>query len=152
VNQTIRRIFILFIVVSFPLLLTGCGGGGYAVTGKVTFPDDSPLDCGTVVFESEKQTFYGGVGTDGTYTMMGGTGNKKIPSGTYKVYLMGTVRAGNADAPPIPLDADGNQIGPPPKEVPDIQLVAAKYTRRDTSGLECEVKGSRTFDIPVEKP
>jgi hypothetical protein len=139
-------------MMSLPLLLTGCGGDGFTVTGKVTFPDDSPLDYGSVVFESGSHAFYGGVNPDGSYTMMGGTGNKKIPSGTYKVYLMGTVRSGNPNAAPIPTDADGNQIGPPPKEVPDIQLVAKKYLQRETSDLQCEVSKNTKFDIPVEKP
>jgi hypothetical protein len=147
-----QRFFILF-ALSLSLVLTGCGGGGYAVTGKVTFPDGSPLDTGTVVFESGTQTFYGGISSDGNYAMMGsGTGNRKIPAGTYDVYLMRTVRSGNPTPEAVPMDADGNQIGPPPREVPDIQLVAAKYTRKTTSGLQCVVNGKTEFNITVESP
>ena len=137
---------------SLSLLLTGCGGGGYTVTGKVTFPDGSPLERGRVVFDSGSQMFYGDIDSDGNYTMSGGTGAKKIPAGTYAVYLMGTVLPGDPTPAVIPTDADGNQMGPSPPEVPDIPLVAAKYTRRDTSGLQCVVSGKTEFNISVEKP
>jgi len=147
----IRQMSILFMI-ALPLVFSGCGGGGNLVTGTVTFPDGSPLDCGTVVFESATQTFYGGINSEGAYTMLGGTGNKGIPSGTYQVYLMGTVRSGNPTPAVIPTDSDGNQIGPPPKELPDIQLVAAKFNQKGTSGLQCVVQGKTEFDIPVEKP
>ena len=146
-----QRIFVLFLL-SLLLAFTGCGGGVSLVTGKVTFPDGSLLDTGTVVFDSGAKVFYGSVDTQGNYTMMGTEGGKKIPDGTYQVYLMGTARSANPDAAPIPLDADGNQIGPSRPELPDIQLVARKFLQKATSGLECVVKGRTTFDIPVEKP
>ena len=147
----IRRVFILALF-AFLLALTGCGGGGFAVTGKVTFPDGSPLDTGTVVFDSGSTVFYGGVDKQGNYTMMGTEGSKGIPAGSYQIYLMGTVRSPYADAEPIPTDADGNQIGPPRPELPDIQLVANKFLQKGTSGLQCDVKGKTEFNIPVEKP
>ena len=146
-----KRMFILF-TLSFSLMFAGCGGGGHAVTGKITFPDGTPLERGRVVFDSGSQTFYGEVAPDGTYTMLGGAGEKRIPPGTYNVYLMGTVLPGDPNPEAVPTDADGNQIGPPRRELPDIPLVAAKYNRTDTSGLQCVVSGKTVFDITVERP
>ena len=139
-------------MLSFSLVLTGCSGGGNIITGKVTFPDGSPLERGRVVFDSGTQTFYGNIDSQGNYSMSGGDGSKGIPEGTYNVYLMGAVRPGNPTPEDIPTDADGNQIGPTPQELPDIPLVAAKFTQRATSGLQCVVSGKTTFNIPVEKP
>ena len=145
----IRHIFVLSMF-SVSLLLTGCGGGNM-VSGTVTFPDGSPLERGRVVFDSGAHTFYGEVNPDGTYEMQGGTGGRTIPAGTYGVYLMNTVlTAETVDNRSI--DDDGNPIGPEPRSAPDIHLVAAEFTRKTTSGLECVVNGRTVFNITVEKP
>jgi len=148
----VRQILALSLF-AIPLLLAGCGGGN-VVTGKVTFPDGTPLERGRVVFDSGMHMFYGEISPDGTFTMEGAAGGRTIPSGTYGVFLMGTVRPGDAEAVDNrPTDEDGNPIGPEPRGgAPDIPLVAPRFTRKATSGLECVVNGRTEFNITVEKP
>jgi len=134
------------------LFLTGCGGGS-VVSGTVTFPDGTPLERGRVVFDSGTHMFYGEINPDGTFTMEGAAGGRTIPAGTYGVFLMGAIRPGDPD--PVdnrPIDEDGNPIGPEPRGAPDIPLVAPRFTRKATSGLQSVVSGRTEFNFTVEKP
>jgi len=128
------------------LILTlsmGCGKN-CAVSGRVTFPDGTPLTVGTVVFETE--TFYatGPIDSNGNYKMGSSKFGDGVPRGTYKVSFT------NLMTPTYDYSA-----GPdlPPKEIlPDKPPVAPKFFAANTSGLTCEVKGRMKYDISVEKP
>jgi len=121
----------------------GCGNH-CAVSGKVSFPDGTPLSVGEVAFETGTFFATGAIKSDGTYTM--GTPSKPgggIPRGTYRVSLQGVIK-------PTVEFVPGSHVPKitPPKEFPIDQ----KFTSTSTSGLTCEVKGRTKYDITVEPP
>jgi len=70
------------------LAVTGCGGGGVAVTGTVT-RGGQPLPAGTIAFEPESRSGTTGPGAstaiqDGKFAL---EGNKKLPPGHYLVRI-----------------------------------------------------------------
>lgn len=146
--------FLALLVVS----AVGCGGGGqktHKVSGKVTYADGSPLTEGTVIFQGQKSQATGVIGSDGKYSLTSYKPGDGAPEGSYKVYL-----GGNIFAPPPPPPATGDLGSAAANQYLDglpgggegKSLVNPKFSSADTSGLTCEVKGSMTFDITVEKP
>ena len=129
---------------AFTLLLlfaTGCGNN-VAVTGKVTFPDGTPLHWGQIVFETPTFEARGAIQEDGTYALVSGEA-RGIPPGNYRVYFDGfeDELVFNPDDP-----------GAPPRRIPAVIPVAAKYRNPGSSELTCEIQGRRTFDVTVERP
>lgn len=129
-----------FLSVAAALLvgLAGCGGGKYPVRGTVTLDDGSPLTKGLVVFErtdgGPAVTARGNVGADGRYELSTDQPGDGVPPGKYKVLVN-------------PLDSS---------DVPDEQKKLPfdiRYTKFQTSGLECEVKaGGTDFPIKLDRP
>ena len=122
-------------------LSIGCGSN-YSVTGKVTFPDGSPLTEGEVIFESPTLMARGAIKTDGTYVMETGE-LKGMPKGTYQVAL-----GGFALDKIVPSGVDGV----PPTIVPLEIPVDRKFLSATGSGLTCEVKGRTRYNFTVEAP
>ena len=128
-----RRTFVILL-----LAATGCGPNQFSVTGKVTFPDGSPLEEGIVICET----------TDGDKTIMARGTLKK--DGTFK---LGTTEPGNG-APagkyrvlvvPRALSEYERNVRPP--------FIDSKYERFESSGLSLEVvNGPRELLITVTKP
>jgi hypothetical protein len=128
-----RRLVLLILLIA----LCGCGDR-VRVRGHVKFADGSPLTVGEVRFVSEKMVFSGTLKTDGSYELgSGGSANGIVP-GKYEVSI---------EHSGVPGETKPGKLYP---EI--IPLIAAKYTDYGTSGISCEVKGSTTFDITVEKP
>jgi hypothetical protein len=119
----------------FSLICTlGCGGEGYNVGGKVTFPDGSPVPHGQVTFISDNFSAGGSIIAEGSYSI-----SIRVPAGTYKV----GVRASGE-----PVAAPGADVA----NMKIVPLVDPKYGNPETSGLVVEVKGPTTFNIGVERP
>ena len=137
-------------VIVSTLLFVGCNKGNH-VSGKVTFPDGSPLTVGNVCFENDKNTLFGPVNSNGEYVLNGPSPGVGIPDGKYGVYISGAVLPGDSADGPVELDSDGNPLKRTVAK-PDTQLVHNKFARKSTSGIECDVKGKTTLDITVEKP
>ena len=131
-------VIIMFLIA----LAMGCGGFNCTVTGKVTFPDGSPLTEGEVIFESPTLMARGTIKKDGSYAMESGE-LKGVPKGTYQVALGGfqfeqiTFSGVEGAAPKIT-----------PLEIP----VDRKFLSTAKSGLACEVNGRTKYDITVEAP
>ena len=121
-------------------LFVGCGPN-VTVTGKVTFPDGSPLTEGQVVFESPTLISKGNIKADGTYVLETGE-DKGIPKGTYKVCI------GGLGIPKVTSGGGPGQISMDVSPVP----IDSKFLSAETSGLTCEVKGRTKYDIPVLPP
>jgi len=137
----------LYIIVGLLLLtiVQGCSKN-CTVTGKVTFPDGTPLDRGTVLFENDTMSARGPIKKDGTFTMISGD-NKGVPKGTYKVSI------GKLTEPTITTTPSADGKGPSKVKVtPNISPIDAKYSSSAKSGLTCEVKGRTKYDITVEPP
>ena len=134
--------FQVFVVIFLLLLAVGCGGSNCAVTGKVSFPDGTPLTEGEVIFESATSMSKGAIQKDGTYTMSSGE-KKGVSKGTYQVSL-----SGFAFEKMIPSEIEGR----PPTFIPQEIPVDRKFLSPATSSLTCEVKGRTKYDIKVEAP
>jgi hypothetical protein len=119
--------------------LTGCGSGRSAVTGRVTYPDGSPLTEGNVIGQMGEGvgsvTVQGRVKPDGSFSW--GTdreGDGAVP-GKYRVAV---IPRGLGDAE----RAQGKQ-----------PAVDPKFSNLQTSGIELEVKeGRNKLDITVTRP
>jgi len=126
-------------------LSMGCGSN-FTVSGKVTFPDGTPLDAGEVLFESPAMIARGEIKKDGTYVM--NTGELKgMPKGTYKVSI-GGFKPTYESLPPPP----GGGPPPRPRVIPPVIPIDKKFLDSAKSGLTCEVNGRTKYDITVEPP
>lgn len=137
----------------YVLLAAGCNGN-VKVTGKVTFPDGTPLTTGQVVFENEKLSAMGKLSDDGTYTL--GTDKEKngIPQGEYRVAITGAVTYASTPQPLPSANPSGayNPGATSPPLPSSISLIHRKFRSTETSGLSCSVTKNTTFDFTVEKP
>ena len=110
---------------------SGCGNGNKKLTGKITFPDGSPVPQGFVFFDSNTANFQarGEIMQDGTYTVGSVTTNDGLPPGEYAVYVVSEKRG------------DGGRV----------PLVDQKYAAGTTSGIVCKVPAPKNqFDFTVE--
>lgn len=113
------------------LMITGCGGQTN-VTGTVKYSDGTPLDRGTVNFDSDSFASFGTIQSDGSVVV--GEWDGGVPDGTYTV----TVEAmtdGN-----MQTDDDGNVSGEEP-----VTLVKNNKT---TVTID---SSNKTFELTVEK-
>ena len=132
-----------FIAVLILTLALGCGGD-VSVSGRVTFPDGTPLTVGAVVFETSDFYATGPIDSNGYYTMATNSG-PGIPRGTYQVTIQDTHN-------PREVYNPNNPDLPPRLIWPTERLIDPKFGNLGTSGLVCEVKGRTKFDITVTKP
>jgi hypothetical protein len=120
--------------------LLGCGNSGSTVTGKVTFPDGSPLSKGAVMYLGPTGTFQGSLSADGSYML------ENVVAGQYKVVIMGAQDGGDSSAD-MQYDAQGNYINAAP--APRTSLISERFTDPDKSGISITVPGD--YNIQVEK-
>ena len=140
----IFRLLLLGVFLSASVV--GCSNSGdvptYQVTGKVTFPDGTPLHGGRIIFNSVDHgvAARGTIDEDGTFRL-----------GTYGAAdgaVAGPHRASIHAARP-----DGyNPDDPVQRQAPAI--IDPRFKRPDTSGLKFEVTpdGENHFDIEVQAP
>lgn len=126
-----------------PLLLAvlaaGCGSGRYAVSGRVTYEDGSPVEAGTVIGEAtvdgKAVSVQGNIEPDGSFQWGTERAGDGAPPGQYRVIVM-PVALGDSEL------AEGKR-----------PAVSGKYTRFETSGITFEVKpGKNNLSIKVERP
>jgi hypothetical protein len=128
---------LLFVVIC--VCCFGCGERRTKITGTVQLTDGTPITRGYVVFDNDKNSFFGKIDKNGSYI----TGAEKkvdgIPDGTYKIYL-GQV--------------NGHKPDKTKRKIEEIKIVNPKYCSAKTTDLTFEVKrgGAKVFDIVVEKP
>src|SRR5262245_32122479 len=119
---------------------SGCGSGRYAVTGRVTYEDGTPVEGGTVIGEATVNgklvAVQGNIEKDGTFSWGTERAGDGAQPGNYRVIVM-----------PVALsDAEMGEGKRP--------TVASKYTKYETSGLTFEVKssGKNQLNISVSRP
>jgi hypothetical protein len=121
----------------------GCGSAPehpetFPVQGKVTYKGQ-PVPKGTVTFQSDGgQTATGEIQPDGTYRLGTFAAGDGAVAGHHKVMII----ANDADPTLMPGSSPGYK---PPKD-----LVPAKYSKLETSGLEAVVekdKANVDFDL-----
>ena len=126
-------------ILAFLLLAaTGCGPSQFPVTGKVTFPDGSPLEEGIVICETtdgEKPVMARGtLKKDGTFRLGTTEPGNGAPVGKYRVLVV-----------PRALNEYERNVRLP--------FIDSKYERFESSGLTLEVvNGPRELLITVTKP
>jgi hypothetical protein len=131
----LRSLAVLTVLVG----VTGCGGGRCAVSGRVHYPDGSPLTEGNVIGQMggglTSVTVQGRVKPDGSFSW--GTdreGDGAVP-GKYRVAVM----------PRALGDAERSQG--------KKSAVDPRFSSPQTSGIEFEVKeGRNRLDITVTRP
>ena len=136
---------IKFCLLIFVLILTatvGCGKN-CSVSGKVAFPDGTPLTTGHVLFETDVFQAKGPIQSDGTFKMGSSNPGDGVPRGVYRVSIQGVVK------PTMQIQPGG---GPPKMTMPKEPPIDLKFTSGTRSGLTCEVKGRTKLDIKVEPP
>ncbi|MDR1494399.1 MAG: hypothetical protein LBT05_17020 [Planctomycetaceae bacterium] len=121
-----------YLIIAVALLCTAGCSRNVALSGRVTFPDGSPLTVGEVYFETDTFLSHGSIGKDGRYVLGSLSEKDGLPPGTYRVSI---------------VDAEE-----PAGAMTYKSLIDEKYKDGKTSGLTCTVKGSTTFDITVTKP
>jgi len=144
---------ILGLVVLTAIFCTvGCSGN-VQVTGKVTFPDGTPLTVGKVTFETDKFSASGPLKEDGTYRLGTLSERDGIPPGQYKVFIAGAMQQGGTSNVSVPTASGGGPRATTSTEMPVFMpAVAPKYTTASNSGITCDVKKSMTFNFEVEPP
>ena len=129
------------------VLAAGCGDP--KVTGKVTFPDGTPLTTGQVMFQKEGFVASGAIQKDGTYSAGKQKDGDGLPLGTYQVFLAEVSIFGELSGRQGVQTSTGSVVF---EVAPTVDLVPTKYMSASTSGLTVEVKRPTKFDITVEPP
>ncbi|MDR0871637.1 MAG: carboxypeptidase-like regulatory domain-containing protein [Planctomycetaceae bacterium] len=136
----------------FIVFLTGCGNQ-HKLGGKVSFPDGSPLTCGTIILSNDTFLARANINPDGTYDVGSFSEKDGLPPGKYKVYITGAVTvAGKKKSKQTVVTEDGKTKTIEVEEDILESLIAGKFTGRETTPLEIEVPGEKAFNITVEKP
>ena len=127
---------LLFVIV-LSLFFVGCSDH-VSLSGRVTYSDDgSPLESGTVVFETKNYFARGEIGKDGKYVMATMRPNDGLPPGQYQVYVNGAYRY------EVP---EGGGLAN------EILLITHKYTSPETSGMVIDVdRSTKKFDFQVDR-
>jgi hypothetical protein len=120
-----------YILIILFLFLTGCGQ--IKVSGKVTFPDGSPLTTGRVLFADDKNNYSGKIQQDGSFSLGMLKDGQGIPRGKYKVAV---------------VDAITEEFPAPDKPPIVTYWVAQKFCSPTTSGIEYDIQ-KRTTNISI---
>jgi hypothetical protein len=119
--------------------VSGCGSGRYAVTGRVTYEDGSPVEAGTVIGEAKVDGrpvgVQGNIEKDGTFCWGTERARDGAFPGNYRVLVM-----------PVALGDSELAAG-------KVPAVGGKYAKYETSGITFEVKAqNNVLNITVAKP
>ncbi|MBN9522881.1 carboxypeptidase regulatory-like domain-containing protein [bacterium] len=126
------------ILAAVSLLAVGCSGRA-TVTGRVTYPDGSPVESGNVVAEGTVNgklvLVQGAISPDGSFRLGGDRPGDGVLPGRYKVAVH-----------PVSLGDHELSAGKQP-------AVDGKYTRYDSSGFTLEVPpGGTELNLKVTRP
>jgi len=142
-RKNVARLLSLCVIVAL-VAVAGCSGRAQ-VSGKVTFADGTPLDCGVVNFANDTTICKGEINKeDGTFKMRTFKPGDGVPPGTYKVYVTETLKFGDSGKEVSTGDVAFSMIGT------STNLVDPKYSNPDESGLTITVKGSMKYDIKLD--
>jgi hypothetical protein len=130
---------ILVPLILLAALAAGCGSGRYPITGRVSYPDGSPVEAGTVVAEATVDGrlvgVQGNIGSDGSFRLGGDRPGDGAPPGQYRALIM-----------PVALGDLELSQGKTPS-------VDGKFASYQTSGITFEVKPeSNVLNITVTRP
>jgi hypothetical protein len=130
-------------------IAVGCGEVRAPVTGKVTYPDGSPLTVGDIRGYGNGSHIRGKIGADGSFELYEVQPGDRVPAGkTYAISIVNTQ---------IPEEIAGvaSVPGAPVKMPKIITHVDPKFERSETSELVLELPKSAKpveFNVEVTKP
>jgi hypothetical protein len=137
-----NQFFVLFIGVLLGITIVGCGKT--TVTGKVTFTDGTPLNCGVIRLTNETGFASANINTDGTFKIVSPINGGGIPHGVYNVSIEGAALPGTL----IPGSDKKSEYG---EYTPPTPLIAKKYESPQSSGLVIDTKTGRVHHFIVDK-
>ncbi|MDR1924805.1 MAG: hypothetical protein LBQ66_10565 [Planctomycetaceae bacterium] len=131
-----KKTFYIFLLLL--IFAAGCSSSKVGLSGKVTFTDGTPLSIGEIYFETDTFLARATIKPDGTFTVGSLKESDGLPTGTYRVSIVGAFRK-----------LDGmDETGMPLQEL----LIDEKYTSGTTSNLTCTVPAENgKFNITVER-
>ncbi len=145
----------IFCLLLLTLAETGCSGK-QPLSGKVTFPDGKPLNCGVIHFVSDSYLSRATIKEDGSFIVGSESEADGIPAGSYKVYIVGAIIE---DASAVPEKEkvksgwkDPDVSASQAKERPMISLIDQKYTSLDSTPLTFTIPGEKLFNFTVNPP
>jgi len=142
--KSIERFSSLALLCSFIALCVGCNGNVH-VSGKVTYPDGTPVPIGQIVFTDDFYMARSDINKNGEYSLHSYRRNDGIRKGIYKVYITGAIRfeqdedAKESDLAAFRFDRS-------------TSLIDDQYTIADTSGWQFELKKSQKINLIVYPP
>ena len=124
-------------------IVAGCGEVRTQVTGKVTYPDGSPVTVGEVRGYGDGSHIRSDIGADGSFELFEVKPGDRVPAG--KTYGISIVNAEIAE--PVVVTNPGMPLPLPKTTV----YVAPKFADEATSGLTLEVpKSSKPIEYNIE--
>lgn len=143
--KSIRRLFLLVALGAFLTVCVGCNGNVH-ISGKVTYPDGTPLSIGQIIFTDDFYMAKSDINKNGEYSLHSARRNDGIRRGTYRVYITGAMRFEESDD-------DSPSVGLAPVRMDRIvNLIDDQHMTADTSGWEYELKKSQKIDFTVYPP
>jgi hypothetical protein len=130
-----RRVAIGTVLSLASLVVAGCGSRDlHRVSGRVTFPDGSPVGCGRVVIAyGDGTAAWGGIREDGRFTIGTRRENDGMRAGVCRVAVKDAlVRQG--------------------VEGEFVRIIHKRFEDPATSGLEFTVPDKTVWEIIVDKP
>lgn len=131
------------------VVMSGCSGK-CKVSGKVTYPDGTPLKVGIIIFEDGVSQARGNIDENGNYKVSSVGKNDGIKPGTYNVYI--TQASGFDTSGMESIESKEGQTNVAMQIATPIKYIDSKFDTPATSGLKVEVKGKTVYDITVYKP
>ncbi|MGN0910698.1 MAG: hypothetical protein ACI4NP_03965 [Thermoguttaceae bacterium] len=140
-----RRVLCAFLLFSFVSTLVGCWQPRQIkVSGRVAFPDGTPLTCGQVCFFDGYYLGRGDLDENGEYELRIFRKNDGVPPGVYQAYITSAIRFEGDDSRTNRRNQGLAKL---------VTLIDRQYMMDRTSGWICEVdKKHKRFDFTVYPP
>ena len=130
------------------IFLSGCSRNVH-VTGRVTFPDGTPLTVGAIYFTDDFTLGRSDIDKNGEYSLHTFRKNDGIPKGLYKVYITGAVYL----VPGSSRDQNGERLSSEDFSLGDIQFaIDRQHTIPDTSGWLFDIQKNTVINLTVYPP
>lgn len=143
-----KRFFFLALFGAFLGLCVGCNGNVH-ISGKVTYPDGTPLSIGQIIFTDDFYMGRSDINKDGEYSLHTFRRNDGVKPGIYKVYITGAMRFERDDAWVSKSDEHG--LGNARLDR-SINLIDMQYMNPDTSGWLFDLRKSQKINFIVYPP
>lgn len=131
------RFHSFLILFSLLALSVGCGKN-IPVKGSVSFEDGSPLECGTIFFQSDTCSAKGEIEAGGNFVIGSLKDRDGLPPGRYKVFIKGAVAIRPGFVPKLGSD----DLGYAP-------VIDENYSSAQTTPLEYDIDKKSFFEIKI---